>query len=107
MASGIISWAGDLVNVTRHHHRIGLCPEYVDGVEVVRWIEIVSGQCVYGTLGSVSWSFGMPEFKILLIFKDTCPSYHGYAHSYLKSSPTTKTVPLKASRLFSCQIGLW
>ena len=62
MASGAISMAGQLVNITKHHiDNGGLCPAYTDGVPLMRWIEIVSGQCVYGTLGAVSWLFGLRE----------------------------------------------
>jgi len=62
MSAGVISWASHLANVTRHPHGIiGLCPDSSpEGTQLVRWIEIVSGQCVYGTLGAVSWSFGIP-----------------------------------------------
>jgi len=60
MAEGVISLSSHLVNVTKHHPDIGICPAWnADGVELARWIEIVSGQCVYGTLGAVSWSFGI------------------------------------------------
>ena len=60
MAEGVISLASHLVNVTKHRPDIGICPAWnADGVELARWIEIISGQCVYGTLGAVSWSFGM------------------------------------------------
>jgi PQ loop repeat len=57
MATQVIS---GLVNVSKHGHDIGLCPRLdVEGVAVVRWIAIVSGQCVYGKLGAVSWIFGI------------------------------------------------
>jgi hypothetical protein len=40
-------------------HDIGMCPRWdADGTPLLRWIEVISGQCVYGTLGGVSWSFG-------------------------------------------------
>jgi hypothetical protein len=59
MASGVISLAGHLMNVTKHPHDIGICPRWdLDGAQAVRWIEIISGQCVYGKLGAVSWAFG-------------------------------------------------
>ena len=49
------------MNVTKHPHDIGVCPAWdAEGVELARWIEIISGQCVYGPLGAVSWSFGIP-----------------------------------------------
>jgi len=61
MSAGVISWASHLVNVTGHPHDIGYCPGFdPEGTQVVRWIEIISGQCVYGTLGAISWSFGIP-----------------------------------------------
>lgn len=60
MASGVISLAGQLVNITKHPQDIGICPHWdPDGAHIIRWIEIISGQCVYGTLGAVSWSFGI------------------------------------------------
>lgn len=63
MSAGVISWVGQVVNVTGHPHDIGYCPRFdPEGTQVVRWIEIISGQCVYGTLGAVSWSFGIPLF---------------------------------------------
>jgi hypothetical protein len=61
MASAAVSVAGHLVNVTKHIGHGGLCPVYAEGVPLVRWIEIVSEQCVYGALGAVSWLFGMVE----------------------------------------------
>jgi len=48
-----------LVDVMKRPHDIGHCSRFDAGdVPVVRWIEIVSGQCVYGDLGAVSWVFG-------------------------------------------------
>ena len=62
MASGDVSWAGHLVSAVKHPQDIEICTHWdPDGVQVIRWIEIISGQCVYGTLGAVSWSFGIPR----------------------------------------------
>ena len=56
MAAEAIS---SLADVMKHPHDIGHCSWFdAEGVPVVRWIEIVSGQCVYGNLGAVSWIFG-------------------------------------------------
>jgi hypothetical protein len=60
MAAQVIS---GLVNVSKHGNDIGVCPRLdVEGAAVVRWIAIVSGQCVYGKLGAVSWIFGTSAF---------------------------------------------
>jgi hypothetical protein len=62
MSAGVISFASHVVNVTSHPHDIGICPRFdVEGIEVIRWIEVISGQCVYGKLGAVSWSFGITQ----------------------------------------------
>jgi hypothetical protein len=63
MSAGVISWTSHLANVTGHPHDIGYCPRFdPEGTQLVRWIEVISGQCVYGALGAVSWSFGIPLF---------------------------------------------
>jgi hypothetical protein len=63
MDSGALSVAGHLVNITKHHIDNGMCQASTHGVPLVRWIEIVSGQCVYGTLGAVSWLFGLAKLS--------------------------------------------
>jgi hypothetical protein len=65
MSSAAISWESHLVTSAT---QVTTCPSWdVDGTPLLRWIEVISGQCVYGTLGGVSWSFGMSSGKFLTI----------------------------------------
>ena len=60
-AGRVLLWtARGIVNATPRPHDIAMCPLHnPGGVHLIRWIEVISGQCVYGTLGSVSWTFGI------------------------------------------------
>jgi hypothetical protein len=57
MSAAAISWESHFVTSAT---KLTTCARWdVDGTPLLRWIEVISGQCVYGTLGGVSWSFGM------------------------------------------------
>src|ERR1700737_1920416 len=59
MTAAEIAWSSHFVTSATSLRDIALCPHNnSDGVPLLRWIEVISGQCVYGTLGGVSWSFG-------------------------------------------------
>ena len=60
-AGRVLLWtAGGIANATTRPHDIAMCSSHnPEGVHLIRWIEVISGQCVYGTLGSVSWTFGI------------------------------------------------
>lgn len=93
MATEAIS---SLVHVMKHPHDIGHCSRFDgEGVPVVRWIEVVSGQCVYGNLGAVSWIFGTLSpsgrgvlhfrllFYLIMVMRST-PSNHFELSKWLR-----------------------
>ena len=87
MSSPLISWGSHFVNATSHPHDIGMCPHWdTDGIPLIRWIELITGQCVYGHLGEVSWTFGkireigvsyrrLPIYPVVAMCADA-PNYH-------------------------------
>ena len=88
VAGRALLWtAGEVVNATsKRPHDIGICPAVnAGGVHLVRWIEVISGQCVYGTLGSVSWTFGTLLSQVGIDDKVIYPFYHGFVPSFPRS----------------------
>ena len=87
VAGRALLWTGEVVNATsKRPHDIRICPAVnAGGVHLVRWIEVLSGQCVYGTLGSVSWTFGMLLSQVSIDDKVIYRSYHGLVPNFLRS----------------------